>query len=86
MNCEASIEYGRQVGRWQLDSKTEKSLQCFLAKATWRIKRNSNYNRSNYFLSLSCPSVSLLISVVPFFFNFKTMVSRKIDFATRERF
>ena len=33
--CEASAVCGRQVGRWQLDSKTERSLRCFLAKATW---------------------------------------------------
>ena len=26
---------GRQVGRWQLDSKTERSLRCLLTKATW---------------------------------------------------
>ena len=34
---DAFIVYGRQVGRWQLDSKTERSLRCLLAKATWRI-------------------------------------------------
>ena len=34
---------GRQMGRWQLDSKTEKSLRCLLAKATWWIKCNYNY-------------------------------------------
>ena len=33
--CEASIACGRQMGRWQLDSKTERSLRCLLAKATW---------------------------------------------------
>ena len=33
--CEASAVCGRQVGRWQLDSKTERSLRCLLAKATW---------------------------------------------------
>ena len=26
---------GRQVGRWQLDSKTERSPRYLLAKATW---------------------------------------------------
>ena len=35
---------GKQVGRWQLDSKTERSLCCLLAKATWWIKCNYNYN------------------------------------------
>ena len=33
--CEASNVCGRQMGRWQLDSKTERSLRCLLAKATW---------------------------------------------------
>ena len=33
--CEASTVCGRQVGRGQLDSKTERSLRCLLAKATW---------------------------------------------------
>ena len=42
--CEASAVCGRQVGRWQLDLKTERSLRCLLAKATWRIKCNYNYN------------------------------------------
>ena len=31
----ASAVRGKQVGRWQLDSKTERSLRCLLAKATW---------------------------------------------------
>jgi len=26
---------GRLGGRWQLDSKTERSFRCLLAKATW---------------------------------------------------
>ena len=39
---------GRQVGRWQLDSKTERSLRCLLAKATWWIKCNSNNLRDNW--------------------------------------
>ena len=30
--------------RWQLDSKTERSLRCLLAKANWWIKCNYNYN------------------------------------------
>ena len=33
--CEAAAVCGRQVGKWQFDSKTEKSLRCLLAKATW---------------------------------------------------
>ena len=33
--CKASAVCGRQVGRWQLDSKTERSLRCPLPKATW---------------------------------------------------
>ena len=32
---EASAVCGRQVGRWQLDSKTERSFRCLLAQATW---------------------------------------------------
>ena len=32
---EANAVCGRQVGRWQLDLKTERSLRCLLAKATW---------------------------------------------------
>ena len=32
----------RQVGRGQLDSKTERSLCCHLAKETWRMKCNYN--------------------------------------------
>ena len=32
--CEASAVCGRQVGRWQLDSKTERSLRCLLTKAS----------------------------------------------------
>ena len=31
------------VDGWQLDSKTERSLRCLLAMATWRIKCNYNY-------------------------------------------
>ena len=42
--CESSAVCGRQVSRWQLDSKTERSLRCLPAKATWRIKCNYNYN------------------------------------------
>ena len=41
--CEAFIMYGRQVCRWQLDSR---SLRCLLAKATWWIK--CNYNCINF--------------------------------------
>ena len=26
----------RQMGRWQLDAKTERSLRYLMAKATWR--------------------------------------------------
>ena len=33
---------GRQVGRWQLVSKTKRSLCCLLAKANWWIKCNCN--------------------------------------------
>ena len=33
--CEASNVSGKQVGDWQLNSKTEKSFHCVLAKATW---------------------------------------------------
>ena len=39
--CEASAVCGRQVGRWQLDSKTERSLRCLLAKASWWMKFNT---------------------------------------------
>ena len=35
--CEASTECGRHVGKRQLDSKTEMSLCCLLAKEPWRI-------------------------------------------------
>ena len=38
--CEAYAVCGRQVCRWQLDSKTERSLCCLLAEATWWIKSN----------------------------------------------
>ena len=41
---EASALCSRQVGKWQHDSKTERSLHCLLAKATWRIQCNFNYN------------------------------------------
>ena len=41
---EACAVYGRQVGRWQLDSKTERFFRCLLAKATWWIKCNYNCN------------------------------------------
>ena len=34
------------VDRWQLDSKTESSLRCLQAKATWRIKCNHNSSPS----------------------------------------
>ena len=34
------------MGRWLLDSKTEWSLRCLLAKATWWRKCNYNYNYS----------------------------------------
>ena len=33
------------MDRWQLDSKTERSLRCFLTKATWWIKCNYNYSK-----------------------------------------
>ena len=35
------------VGRWQLNSKPERSLCCLLAKVTWWIKCNCNYNNIN---------------------------------------
>ena len=31
----ASDLCGRQVGRWQFDTKTEKFLRCLLVKVTW---------------------------------------------------
>ena len=40
---EASTVCGRQVNRWQRDSKTKRSLCNLLAKATWWIKCNYNY-------------------------------------------
>ena len=42
--CKAFIMCGRQVSRWQLDLKTERSLRCLLAKATWWVKCNYNNN------------------------------------------
>ena len=42
--CQASAVYGRQVGRWQLDSKIERFLCCLLAKSTSLIKCNYNYD------------------------------------------
>ena len=33
--CKASTACDKQVGRWQLDSKTERFFRCLLAKATW---------------------------------------------------
>ena len=33
--CEASVVCGRQVGRWQLDSKTERYFCCLLANKAW---------------------------------------------------
>ena len=42
--CEASTVCGREVGRWQLDSKTKRFLRCLLPKATWWIKYNYNYD------------------------------------------
>ena len=44
--CEAFIASGRLVGKWQLDSKTKRSLCCLLAKASWWIK--CNYNCINF--------------------------------------
>ena len=32
---EASAVCGRQMGKWHLNSKTERPLRCLLAKATW---------------------------------------------------
>ena len=43
--CVGSTVCGRQVGRWQLDSKTERFLRCLLAKATWCMKCNYSYIR-----------------------------------------
>ena len=34
--CKVSTVCGRQLGGWQLDSKTARFLRCVLAKATWR--------------------------------------------------
>ena len=45
--CEASTVCGRQMGRWQLYSKTERSLCCLLANASWRIKCNYHYKMRN---------------------------------------
>ena len=42
--CEASTVCGRQVGRRQLDLKTERSLRCLLVKVTWWIKCNYKYH------------------------------------------
>ena len=41
--CKASPTCGRLVDRWGLDSKTEISLLCILANATWWTKCNYNY-------------------------------------------
>ena len=41
---EASTVCGKQVGRWQLDSKTERSLRYLLAKGIRWIKCNYFYN------------------------------------------
>ena len=43
---EASSVCGKQVGRWQLDSKTQRFLRCLLAMATWWIK--CNYRTLHY--------------------------------------
>ena len=40
--CEATTVCGKQMDRWQLGSKTERSLRYLLAKATWGIKCNYN--------------------------------------------
>ena len=48
--CEASSECDRQVGSWQLDSKTERSLRCLLAAASWWIECNYSYNAAEHFL------------------------------------
>ena len=42
--CEAFTVSGKQEGRWQLNSKTKRTLCCLLAKASWWIK--CNYNQS----------------------------------------
>ena len=42
--CEASTVCGRQVGRWQFDSKIARFLRCLVAKAAWWIKCNWIYN------------------------------------------
>ena len=38
----SAIVCGKQMDRWQLGSKTERSLRYLLAKATWGIKCNYN--------------------------------------------
>ena len=53
--CETSTVCGKQVGRRKLDSKTERSLRCLLAKATSRIKYNYNYIQSPTFQSKILP-------------------------------
>ena len=46
--CAASTVCGRQMGWWQLDLKTDKSLCCLLAEVTWPIKCNYNRSFSNF--------------------------------------
>ena len=40
VHCEASTVCDEEESRCKLDSKTVRSLCCFLATATWRINRN----------------------------------------------
>ena len=42
-----------RLGRWQLDSKTGKSLRYLLTEATWWIKCNYNYDSSRNLLILT---------------------------------
>ena len=59
--CEAFTVCGRQVGRWQLDSKTERSLRCLLIKAAMWINCNYNYKKQHISLQfVDCPSTSSL--------------------------
>ena len=64
----------RQVGKWQLNSKNERSLHCLLAKATWWIKCNYITSHYNYILpsKLKDNLIRSVLNKLPFYITTPT--------------
>ena len=81
----------RQLGRWQLDLKMERSIHCLLATATWRVKCNFNYSMVSFTVfnciySRASLNFELIIYFSFYSTFFATAFKRCIELPAQSRF